>query len=97
MKLKIDVLAAARREFRDAFHWYRGRSARAGKRFALEVKPAIVAIHEHPEQCPKWDETYRFFLLNRFPYYVAYRHTSELIVIVAIRHAAQDHGAWKGR
>jgi plasmid stabilization system protein ParE len=94
---KVDVLATARDEFREAFHWYRDRSAQVGRRYALEVKSAIAAIRQHPEQHAKWGDEYRFRLLDRFPYYVAYRYTSDLVVIVAIRHAAQDQDAWQGR
>lgn len=94
---QVDVLTQARGEFREAFHWYRDQSASAARRFALEVKSAIFAIRQSPEQYPHWDDRYRFYLLNKFPYYVAYRHTSDSIVIVAIRHASQDQGAWLGR
>jgi plasmid stabilization system protein ParE len=93
----VDVVATARSEFRAAFHWYRDRSPHAGRRFALEVKSSIAAIRQHPERFARWDDAYRFRMLDRFPYYVAYRHTSELVVIVAIRHAAQDQDAWRGR
>jgi len=97
MMNEVDVLPVARGEFREAFHWYRGRSASTGRRFALAVKSAIAAIRAHPDQHLRWDETYNFCLLRRFPYYVAYRRVADLVVIVAIRHSAQDQGAWKGR
>jgi plasmid stabilization system protein ParE len=94
---KVDVLPVAQRELRESFGWYRERSARTAKRFAVEVKSAITAIGQDPNQYPRWDDTYRFYMLNRFPYYVAYRQTPESVVIVAVRHAAQDQDAWKGR
>jgi plasmid stabilization system protein ParE len=94
---KVDVLPPARDDFRSALRWYRDRSARAARRFALEVKIAISAIREHPERYAKWDDRYRFRMLKRFPYYVAYRHTSDSVVIVAIRHAARDQDAWRTR
>ena len=94
---EVAVLAAARYEFHEGFRWYRERSARAAKRFALGVKSAITAIREHPEQHPRWSDEYRFCVVSGFPYYIAYRHDAVKVVIVAIRHAAQDQEAWQGR
>jgi plasmid stabilization system protein ParE len=94
---EVDVLTVARREFREAIRWYRERSPRTSKRFALEVKSAIAAVREHPEQYPRWDDRYRYYLLKKFPCYVAYRHSSDKVVIVAVRHAAQDADAWLDR
>ena len=88
---------AAQAEYEKAADWYAERSAVAAQRFASEVEAAIEAISKHPESYSRLDEAHRFYLLNKFPYYMAYRHTSESIAIVAIRHASQDQGAWIGR
>ena len=93
----IDVLPAAQSEFREGVAWYRERNSRTARRFALEVKSAIAAIRQYPERYPHWDEVHRFYLVNDFPYYVAYRQVQDSVQIVAIRHAAQDQDAWKGR
>jgi hypothetical protein len=50
--IKVDVLLIAQLEFREGLHWYRERSMRAARRFALEVKAAIAAIREDPERFP---------------------------------------------
>ncbi len=94
---KFDILLAAQLEYENAVEWYLAKSVVAANRFADEVEAAIEAIRKHPDRYPQWDDTYRFYLLNKFPYFVAYRQTPESVVIVAIRHAAQDQDAWKGR
>jgi plasmid stabilization system protein ParE len=81
---------AAQREYDSAVEWYRKRSANAADRLVAEVEEAIDTIRRHPESYPYLDETYRFYLLKKFPYYIAYRHSPELVAVVAIRHAAQD-------
>jgi plasmid stabilization system protein ParE len=88
---------AAQAEYEEAADWYAERSAVAAARFASEVEAAIEAIRKHPDSYARLDETHRFYLLNRFPYYVAYRDKLGLVEIVAIRHGAQDQDAWKGR
>jgi len=94
---RVDVLDIANAEFATARKWYRTQSAVAAKRFAIEVKNAIDAIRRNPERFSRIDETYRHYLVDNFPYYVAYRQSTHGITIVAIRHSSQDQGAWKGR
>jgi len=88
---------AAQAEYEKAADWYAERSVVAAERFASEVEVAIEAIRKHPDGYARLDETHRFYLLNRFPYYIAYRYKPGLVEIVAIRHGAQDQEAWKGR
>lgn len=92
-----DILPAAQFEYRKAFEWYLGKSVRAAGRFVSEVESAIDQIRRNPDRYARWDETYRYYQLQRFPYFVAYRQRADLVVIVAIRHAAQDQDAWIGR
>jgi plasmid stabilization system protein ParE len=95
--MNVEVLASAAREFRDALRWYREKSETAARRFAIEVTAAIAAIEERPDSYARWDDTFRFYLVNRFPYYIAYRYEANRVVIVAIRHAARDQDAWQDR
>jgi plasmid stabilization system protein ParE len=90
-------LDAARAEFRQARRWYRDQSEGATRRFALEVKSAISAIRQSPDLFPRWDKTFRYYLLNRFPFFIAYRYTEEQVTVVAIRHTSRDEGAWTDR
>ena len=92
-----EILPAAEVEYGQAIDWYLAKSAAVAKRFVVAVETSIDSIRNDPEQYPRWDQTYRFCLVSRFPYFVAYRHTSELVVIVAIRHASRDQDAWKQR
>ncbi len=80
-----EILPAAEVEYNQAIDWYLEKSVSAANRFAAEVETAIETIRARPEQFSRWDDRYRFYLLNKFPYFVAYRNTSTLVVIVAIR------------
>jgi len=93
----LEFHPAAQSEYDSAADWYTNKSAKAAARFVSEVETAIDAIRRNPEQYSRWDNVHRFYLLNSFPYYVAYRLTSDSVVVVAIRHASQDQEAWKGR
>jgi plasmid stabilization system protein ParE len=91
------LLVAAEVEYNQAADWYLAQSRKAADRFASEVERAIEAVCSHPERYARWDDTYRYYLLDKFPYFMAYRHTDEQITIVAIRHTSRDEGAWTDR
>ncbi len=93
----LAVHPAAQAEFERAADWYAKRSVAAAQRFASEVEAAKDAIRQNPESFARLDETHRFYLLNRFPYYVAYRQRPGKVEVVAIRHASQDQDVWKDR
>ncbi|MEX2316866.1 MAG: type II toxin-antitoxin system RelE/ParE family toxin [Pirellulales bacterium] len=94
---KFRFLQVAQSEYDRAFDWYLDKSTRAAERFVTEVETAVESIRKHPDQQLRWDNTYRFRMLNKFPYFVAFRQSVDEVVIVAIRHTSQDQDAWQGR
>ncbi len=94
---RIVVLSEAQAELREAVRWYKQRSSQVARKFALSIRSAVFAIREHPDRYARWGDVYRHYLIDGFPYFVAYRSTPEEIVIVAIRHTSQDQGAWQSR
>ena len=72
---------AAQDEYEKVADWYAERSVVAAERFASEVEVAIEAIRKHPDSYAHLDQTHRFYLLNRFPYYIAYRYKPGLVEI----------------
>jgi plasmid stabilization system protein ParE len=94
---KVDILLSAQLEYDNAVAWYLDQSISAAQRYGAEVEQSIDAVRKNPDQYPRWDDTYRFYLLKKFRYLVAYRQTEDAVVIVAIRHASQDQDAWQGR
>ena len=95
--IDFELLPSSRLEYAEAFQWYAEQSLVAAERFAMEIEAAFEAIRRNPDLYPRWNDTYQFYLLKKFPYFVAYRQANELVVIVAIRHSSQDQDAWKGR
>jgi plasmid stabilization system protein ParE len=93
----LEFLTVARIEYQSAADWYAERNVATADRFASKVETAIESIRAHPEQHPRWDDRYRYYLVPRFPYFVAYRHEGDRVVIVAVRHTSQDSVAWTDR
>jgi plasmid stabilization system protein ParE len=95
MNLKLHPLA--RREYEDAVDWYQSRSDQLGTRFSSEVEKALAEIFRHPEQNARLDEIHFLYVLARFPYYLVYRLMGGSVVVVAIRHNAQQQNVWQAR
>jgi toxin ParE1/3/4 len=95
--INLEVHPLAKTEYDEALDWYAEKSDLAAQRFAIEVDVAIRAIQKGPETYARLDETHRFYLLKRFPYYVAYRQVQDRVEIIAIRHTSQDQDIWKTR
>lgn len=94
---KLRVLSVAELDLADAIDWYLERSVTAADRFLAEVNDALASIEKEPERFPQWDAVHRYRLLNRFPYYVAYRIETDSVVVVAVRHSARDSTDWPNR
>ncbi len=67
----LELLPLARYEYANAFQWYADQSLVAAERFAIEFEMAIGAICQNPGRYPRWNDRYRFYLLNKFPYFIA--------------------------
>jgi plasmid stabilization system protein ParE len=97
MAIYVEIIAAARFEFDEAFDWYAERSPRVAIGFAAEVDAAIEKIGADPERFPKTYADCQRCMLNHYPYSVIYYRTFERIVIVAIAHAKRRPAYWRSR
>lgn len=70
--------------------WYAAQSARALSRFAEEVESTLTRIESSPNQYPLVDERHRQAILNKFPYFIAFRMIGKNPLIVTIRHTSRD-------
>jgi plasmid stabilization system protein ParE len=92
--IDLAIHPEARDEYETAIEWYQKQSASAAARFIAEVDVAITAIHRQPERFTRIDDDHYCFLLDRFPYFVAYRYTRQQVTVVAIRHTSRDQSGW---
>lgn len=86
----------ARADLRNGVFWYEEKREGLGARFATEVQKAIDLIVLAPHRWPIRRGTSRY-VLRRFPYTIAYRFTTNEVVILAIAHHRLDPGSWEGR
>ena len=95
--IDLAIHPEARDEYETAIEWYQKQSAPAAARFIAEVDTAIKAICHQPDRYTRVDDTHHCYLLDKFPYFVAYRFTREWVTVVAVRHTSRDQSGWTER
>ena len=93
--LELHPLALAEAEVAAA--WYAERDPRVSTRFVEELEATLERIVESPNLWPKSVDDTRRVPLTLFPYLVHFRDEPTRILVVAIAHAKQNPGYWRGR
>jgi len=94
LKRRVIVSPEARAELSEAAAWYGEKSTAVAASFKVAVRQTLRSISEWPAASPKISPRVRRALTNQFPYAVFYSDDPEDIVILAIRHQAQDPESW---
>lgn len=87
----------AEQEFIEAAAFYEQNVTGLGERFGKEVRRAIVRLMEYPQIGSLIDADLRRLLLTRFPYFLIYSSTSDLLRVVAVAHVHRRPGYWRIR
>lgn len=83
----------ARRDIRDAKHWYRRHGAHLARELNIEIVRAIDALQDAPLRWREWRPPFRRLILSKFPYFVVYRIANRQIIVVTLMHQQQDVNA----
>ncbi|WP_425161957.1 type II toxin-antitoxin system RelE/ParE family toxin [Candidatus Binatus sp.] len=86
----------------DATHWYEAQRPGLGTIFLREVSRAFEVVVEHPRMWPVWPgwssrTPVRRFVLQRFPFSIAYVAQRQRVVILAVAHGRRRPGYWRSR
>lgn len=94
MKRRIVVRPEARAELADAAAWYRRKSQVVAAGFRAAVRQTIAQISERPGSFVEILPGVHRALTSQFPYAVFFAAHNGSIVILAIKHQAQDPASW---
>ena len=94
MKRRLIVRPEASDELSEAVSWYRRKSPALAASFKAAVMQAFKSVSKWPAASPEIADGVRRALTNQFPYAIFYSEDSEEIVILAIKHQAQDPESW---
>ena len=77
----------AEQEFIEAAAYYERNVTGLGERFSNEVRYAIERLLEYPDLGSPIDADLRRLMLTRFPFFLIYSFTTDLLWVVAVAHA----------
>jgi toxin ParE1/3/4 len=92
--MTYDFHPEAEQEFIEAAAFYEQNVTGLGERFGKEVRRAIERLMEYPQIGSLIDADLRRLLLIRFPYFLIYSSTSDLLRVVAVAHVHRRPGYW---
>jgi toxin ParE1/3/4 len=95
--MKLEFHPEAEKEFLTAVSYYEAQVPGLGERFDSEVRTASAVLLEYPQIGPPIDAELRKLVLPRFPYYLIYSISLEIVHIVAVAHERRKPGYWEGR
>jgi len=101
--VRVELQADARTELRSATLWYEERQEGLGDEFVADVASAIDRVREAPDSYSTWPGLanrpfpIRRFILQRFPYVIAFEPHGDHILVLAIAHAKRRPLYWVTR
>ena len=96
--MTLDFHPEAGDEILNAVEWYLEHGDKTvAQRFALELETVLQRIKENPRHHGSIRADIRRALLPHFPYAVVYKHSDEVIQIIAVAHVRRRPGYWRKR
>ena len=84
-------------EVSEGYRWYESKSTGLGEDFLNELDSAFTLILELPDTWPVLSNSFRRYLLKRFPYGAIYKINKDQIFIVAVAHLSREPYYWQNR
>ncbi|WP_407401464.1 type II toxin-antitoxin system RelE/ParE family toxin [Chryseobacterium sp.] len=96
MKYDIVYLSDAQNDIQNAKKWYKSKQIGLEKRFAIEVKNAILLIGNDPHLFEVRYRNTRIVFTKIFPFGIHYTidKTQNRVVILAVLHTSKDSNNW---
>ena len=96
MKYDIVYLSEAQIDIQNAKRWYKLQQIGLEKRFAKEVKNAILLIGNDPHLFEVWYRSTRIVFTKNFPFGIHYTidKIQNRVVILAVLHSSKDSNNW---
>ena len=97
MSLHVAIARKAAREIEEQYNWLAERSEAAAERWRNSLLEVIATLEDNPERCPEapeseWHEGLRQLLhgKHRQVHRILFEIRGEVVVVLRVRHSAQD-------
>jgi len=94
LKRRVVVRPEARAELSEAAAWYKSKSPGLAVGFRAVVRETVIRISDRPASFSEVARGIRRGLTPQFPYAIFFSEDPDTIVILAIKHQAQDPASW---
>ncbi len=96
--MHLKLAERTKREFDEAYNYYRSKDDNLGLTFRTLTQELLVEIAEHPLRWRLITKRVRRRLYPRkFPYSIFYQVRSDHVLVMAILHTSRRPGYWRGR
>ena len=97
MRSRVVLRPEARTELAEAAGWYRSKSLVVGVAFRQVIRQTVSRIAERPKSFPEILPGIHRALTPQFPYAIFFAEERDVIVLLAVKHQAQDPEKWPSR
>ena len=99
MSYRLEVRPQVWNDIAAAAEWYNSRESGLGEKFAWAVRDRIEDVRKQPLLARIRDSrrSVRWVFPRRFPHRVIYRVEADVVLVIAVIHAAQHDRRWKER
>jgi len=84
-------------ELEEAAAFYESRMAGLGRSFAREIEQTISIIREFPDSGALAGPSRRRIAVAGFPYWLVYRASADLLIVIAVAHQRRRVRYWRNR
>ena len=97
MTIRLVIRKAAEQDLQQAFDYYQSCLPNLGHEFLLSVDAQMHAIQRMPKRYRQVYGVIRRAVVQRFPYYIYFIETEQLISVLAVLHARRAPQSWQSR
>lgn len=97
MTTRLVIRKAAKQDLQQAFDYYQLCLPNLGHEFLLSVDAQMHAIQRMPKRYRQVYVVIRRAVVQRFPYYIYFIETEQLISVLAVLHARRAPASWQSR
>ena len=95
---RVTFHSGAFEDARNAWEWYRKKSASAADGFWAELERAVSLLALSPSRWPRHTQGTRRYVMHRYPFCIVYRVLADdLVHVIAVAHGRRRPDYWRKR
>jgi len=84
-------------DIQGSYRWYEEKLSSLGNSFLNEIENGLTTIKNFPDMWANFENGFKRYILNKFPFSIIYKYNKGTIFVVAIMHNSRKPNYWKTR